>query len=76
MPELTEREKAQRVVAENRKALHDYHILETVEAGLALQGTEVKSIRAGNVNLRVQVENSPEPGRISGIEIVGLKPLI
>lgn len=36
----------------NRQALHDYHILETVEAGLALQGTEVKSIRAGNVNLR------------------------
>src|SRR5579859_176402 len=36
----------------NRQALHDYHILETVEAGIALQGTEVKSIRAGNVNLR------------------------
>jgi SsrA-binding protein len=36
----------------NRQALHDYHILETVEAGLALQGTEIKSIRAGNVNLR------------------------
>ena len=36
----------------NRQALHDYHILETVEAGLALQGTEVKSIRAGNANLR------------------------
>ncbi|MBV9544782.1 MAG: SsrA-binding protein SmpB [Chloroflexi bacterium] len=36
----------------NRQALHDYHILETVEAGLALHGTEVKSIRAGHVNLR------------------------
>lgn len=36
----------------NRQALHDYHILETVEAGVALQGTEVKSIRAGNANLR------------------------
>jgi SsrA-binding protein len=36
----------------NRQAPHEYHILETVEAGLALQGTEVKSIRAGNVNLR------------------------
>src|SRR5205085_2655765 len=36
----------------NRQALHEYHILETVEAGLALQGTEVKSIRSGNVNLR------------------------
>ena len=36
----------------NRQAQHDYHILETVEARLALQGTEVKSIGAGNVNLR------------------------
>src|SRR5207237_10681245 len=39
-------------VAANGQALHEYHILETVEAGMALQGTEVKSIRAGNVNLR------------------------
>ena len=52
MPEPTERELAQRLVAENRKALHDYHILETFEAGLVLQGTEVKSIREGRVNLR------------------------
>jgi len=35
----------------NRKARHDYEILETFEAGLALQGTEVKSCRAGNLNL-------------------------
>jgi len=48
----TEREEAQKNVAENRKAFHDYHILETFEAGLALLGTEVKSIREGNVNLR------------------------
>ena len=48
----TQREAAQRNVAENRKALHDYHILETFEAGLVLQGTEVKSIREGRVNLR------------------------
>ncbi len=41
-----------RTIVNNRQALHDYHILESVEAGLALQGTEVKSIRAGNVNLR------------------------
>ena len=52
MAEATEREKAQRIVAENRKALHDYHILETFEAGVVLQGTEVKSIREGRVNLR------------------------
>jgi SsrA-binding protein len=41
-----------RTLVTNRQAQHDYHILETVEAGLSLQGTEVKSIRAGNVNLR------------------------
>ena len=48
----TERELAQKSIAENRKAFHDYHILETFEAGVALLGTEVKSIRGGNVNLR------------------------
>lgn len=48
----TDRQAAQRIVAENRKALHDYHILESFEAGIALQGTEVKSIREGRVNLR------------------------
>src|SRR5438874_11482186 len=42
----------ERTLVNNRQAFHDYHILETVEAGLALEGTEVKSIRAGNVNLR------------------------
>jgi SsrA-binding protein len=39
------------VVAQNRKALHDYEILERVEAGIELRGTEVKSIRAGRINL-------------------------
>jgi SsrA-binding protein len=48
----TEREQAQKNVSENRKAFHDYHILETFEAGMVLLGTEVKSIREGNVNLR------------------------
>ena len=38
---------AEKVVAVNRKALHDYHILESVEAGLVLTGTEIKSIRDG-----------------------------
>lgn len=52
MAEKTEREKAQRLVADNRKALHDYHILDTWEAGVALLGGEVKSIREGRVNLR------------------------
>jgi SsrA-binding protein len=48
----SERELAQKSIAENRKAFHDYHILETFEAGVQLQGTEVKAIREGNVNLR------------------------
>jgi len=43
---------SEKVVTFNRKALHDYHVLETVEAGLVLTGTEIKSIRDGRVNLR------------------------
>lgn len=39
-------------IAENRKARHDYFVLETYEAGIELVGTEVKSIRSGNVNLK------------------------
>jgi SsrA-binding protein len=39
-------------VAANRKAFHDYDILEKIEAGLALTGTEIKSIRAGGANIR------------------------
>ena len=41
-----------RPVASNRRARHDYEILETVEAGIALAGSEVKSLRAGKVQLR------------------------
>ena len=41
-----------RAIADNRKAFHDYHVLETFEAGIALLGTEVKAIREGRVNLR------------------------
>ncbi len=40
------------VIAQNRKARHDYFIEETYEAGLVLQGTEIKSIRARRVNLQ------------------------
>ncbi len=40
-----------KIVCQNRKARHDYEILETVEAGIALTGTEVKSMRDGRVNL-------------------------
>ena len=52
MADKTEREKAQSYIAENRKASHDFHLLETFEAGIALLGTEVKAIREGRVNLR------------------------
>jgi len=48
----SDREKAQTSIAENRKAYHDFHLLETFEAGLVLLGTEVKAIREGRVNLR------------------------
>ena len=40
------------LIADNRKAFHDFHILETFEAGIALLGTEVKGIREGRANLR------------------------
>jgi SsrA-binding protein len=41
-----------KIVSTNRKARHDYEILDTYEAGLVLMGSEIKSIRAGHVNLR------------------------
>ena len=41
-----------KVVCQNRKAYHDYHIEETVESGVALLGTEVKSLREGKANLK------------------------
>lgn len=41
-----------KVVATNKKAYHDYYIESTLEAGIALQGSEVKSVRLGNVNLK------------------------
>ena len=39
-------------IASNRKAYHDYFVLETYEAGIELYGTEIKSIRGGRVNLK------------------------
>lgn len=49
-----------KIVASNRKALHDYFLEDRLEAGIALRGSEIKSIRAGQVSLReayVQIEN-------------------
>lgn len=41
-----------KVIATNRKARHDYHLYDSYEAGLVLTGSEIKSVRAGQVNLR------------------------
>lgn len=41
-----------KLIAQNRKARYDYTILDTIEAGIVLQGTEIKSIRAGRINLK------------------------
>jgi SsrA-binding protein len=45
------REEGQKLVAQNRRARHDYHVEDTYEAGMVLTGTEVKSLRAGRANL-------------------------
>ena len=45
------KEKGRKLVAQNRKARHDYHIHDTWEAGIVLSGTEVKSLREGRANL-------------------------
>lgn len=45
------KETGRKLIAQNRKARHDYHLEDTVEAGLVLTGTEVKSLRAGRASL-------------------------
>ena len=52
-----------KVVAQNRKARHDYHVLDTYEAGLVLSGTEVKSLRTAKLNLRDSY------ARVDGVEV-------
>ena len=47
-----QKDSGRKIVAENRKARHDYHIHETYEAGIVLTGTEAKSLRAGKANLK------------------------
>ena len=46
------RQTGEKLIVDNRKARHDYHLLDRVEAGLALTGTEVKSLREGRASLR------------------------
>lgn len=54
------RESGRKLIAQNRRARHDYSVLDTLEAGLVLQGTEVKSLRDGRANLTeafAQIDN-------------------
>ncbi|MFN2465301.1 MAG: SsrA-binding protein SmpB [Candidatus Dormibacteria bacterium] len=57
---MTTKDDGEKVVANNRAAFHEYFILDAVEAGIELLGTEVKSLRAGRANIKdgyVRVEN-------------------
>ncbi len=57
---MAEKTKENRIAAQNKKAYHDYFVDETYEAGIALSGTEVKSVRTGAVNMKdsfCRVEN-------------------
>jgi len=54
---------AMQQVAVNRRALHDYEVLERIEAGLALMGSEIKSIRQGRVQIR-EAYARPERGEL------------
>ncbi len=50
-----------KVVSQNKKAFHDYFILDTFEAGIELKGTEIKSVRKGNTNLKdsfIRIKNN------------------
>ena len=49
---MPEKKRGGKLITDNRKARHDYFVEDTYEAGIALVGTEVKSIRAGHVNLK------------------------
>ncbi len=54
---------SEKTVTVNRKARHDYHIVRTLEAGLSLRGTEIKSIREGRVSIR-EAYVRPEDGEV------------
>ena len=70
------KEKGSRLIANNKKAYHDYFIEETYEAGIALHGTEVKSLRMGKCSIKesfVRIEN--EEVYIYGMHIFNRDPL-
>jgi SsrA-binding protein len=57
---VTDRDDGEKVVANNRAAFHEYFVLDSVEAGIELLGTEVKSLRTGKANIKdgyVRIEN-------------------
>ncbi len=59
------KETGRKVVAQNRRARHDYSIVDTYEAGLVLAGTEVKSLRLGRATLTdafAQIDDTARPG--------------
>ncbi len=56
-------DKNERVIADNRKARHNYHVLDTLECGIMLQGSEVKSLRTGQLSL------DEAYGRVEGEEV-------
>ncbi len=60
---MTKQDPSRRVIAVNRKARHNYEILETLEAGLALVGSEVKSLREGKANI-AESYASPKGGEL------------
>jgi SsrA-binding protein len=62
-PSAKERVAAHKDVAVNRRALHDYEILENIEAGISLTGSEIKSVRAGKVSLQ-EAYARPDHGQI------------
>ena len=49
---MAEKKEGKKIIAQNKKAYHDYFIMEKIEAGIELFGTEIKSVRAGKVNLK------------------------
>ncbi len=57
-------EKTSRQIAENRKARHEYFVIETYECGIELVGTEVKSLRAGAVNLKDSYASVTKEGEL------------
>ena len=69
-----------KIITTNKKAYHDYFVDETYECGIALFGTEVKSIRQGGVNLKdsyCRIENGEifVDGNISGVFVSENKPI-